>query len=101
MKIYIYLTIAILFSSLLSSCVNKTTVVQLENNLDLQVGRHYDQLGPGWKVIFEDEKSITLGRNVTKNCSYTVYIPKSTYRIESWKLTSPRTACDNIPWTGA
>lgn len=85
----------------LVSCMNSLKVTDIENSLNMQIGRHYNQLGPGWTIVSEDDKNIVLGRSISKDCSYTVHIPKDTYRIDSWKLTSPKSVCDNIPITGA
>lgn len=85
----------------LGSCMNSVKIADIENSLNMQIGRHYNQLGPGWTIVSEDDKNIVLGRSISKTCSYIVHIPKDTYRIDSWKLTTPRNACDNIPITGA
>jgi hypothetical protein len=101
MRKFILLGYSILLSSTLFSFMNNISIADLEHGLDMQIGRPYDRLGPGWKVLFEDKNNIILEKNVSKDCSYTVHIPKDTYRIDSWKLTSPRESCDNIPVTGA
>jgi hypothetical protein len=98
-KKIVFVALIMLLPAILSSCAQHMKVADIENYLNSLIGRQYDPalgFGENWKKIYEDEKNIELETRVRKDCSYSIHIPKDTYRIDSWKFTSPRSGCENI-----